>query len=103
MFPINEYLKYFYDVRSCKHLKEPCRILLTHIPVHPMEFKPIGRWNYNIHGHKHTLKVLDHTNTIPDSRYICVSLEQTNFHPVSFNQLFEMIKLRDLEEGNDVI
>lgn len=46
--------------------------LLTHIPVHPRELR--GR-AVNIHGHLHA-------NTIGDPRYVCVSVEQTDFRPV---------------------
>ena len=51
IFGIEEYSKYFYDVRSCKTLNSPCRAIMTHIPVHPDQIFPNGRWKFNIHGH----------------------------------------------------
>jgi calcineurin-like phosphoesterase family protein len=47
-------------------------ILLTHIPVHPSELR---RGVLNVHGHLHA-------RSVGDARYVCVSLEQTNFSPV---------------------
>lgn len=46
--------------------------LLTHIPVHPSQ---IGSGVVNVHGHLHA-------DRIPDPRYRCVSVEQTNYTPV---------------------
>lgn len=53
---------------------------LTHIPVHPTEFD--GRVSGNIHGHLHD-------KIIPDSRYICVSCEQTGYSPVDKDFIYD--------------
>ena len=45
--------------------------VLTHIPVHPYQF---ARYKLNIHGHMHAAKM-------DDSRYRCVSVEQTDYAP----------------------
>ena len=51
-------------------------IVFTHIPVSEYEFTDKGgRWAGNIHGHLHD-------KSIPDDRYLCVSLEQTDMMPV---------------------
>ena len=51
--------------------------LLTHIPVHPSQLR---RGTVNIHGHLHA-------NTVSDPRYICVSVEQTDFRPVCVSEI----------------
>lgn len=51
--------------------------LLTHIPVHPSQ---LGRGLVNVHGHLHS-------RTVCDPRYICVSVEQTNFRPIELDAL----------------
>lgn len=51
--------------------------ILTHIPVHTSQFP---RYHKNIHGHLHS-------NCLDDSRYVCVSVEQTNYAPVLLNSL----------------
>jgi len=62
-------------------------IMLTHIPVHPMEFD--YRLHYNIHGHIHDLIVKD-KNSKPDSRYKCVSMEQIGFTPRTLEELIKI-------------
>jgi len=57
--------------------KSLTHILLTHIPVHPSQLR---RGMINIHGHLHA-------RTLSDPRYICVSLEQTDFRPVLLDEL----------------
>lgn len=51
--------------------------LLTHIPIHPSQLR---RGMVNIHGHLHA-------RTVGDSRYICVSLEQTNYSPMALDRI----------------
>jgi calcineurin-like phosphoesterase family protein len=58
-------------------------ILLTHIPVHPSQLR---RGMMNIHGHIHAQRV-------SDPRYICVSLEQTDFQPVLLDELLVASRL----------
>jgi len=54
------------------------KLLLTHIPVHPDELK----WGSlrNVHGHTHE-RVID------DPRYLCVSVDQTDFRPISLEDV----------------
>lgn len=58
--------------RSVKVLSQFPGIIMTHVPVHPQLLRGATR---NIHGHLHGASV-------PDARYICVSMEQTDFRPV---------------------
>jgi calcineurin-like phosphoesterase family protein len=85
-----EYSKYFYDMVSCRTIYKPCKMIMTHIPVHTSQ---IGRWKLNICGHLHTQQVLLE-NGEPDPRYICVSMEQINFTPISFEDLFKIVETR---------
>jgi len=76
---MSAYMQYFKDVRAYHVLD---KMLLSHIPVH---LGSLERWGVNIHGHLHS-------NVIPDVRYINVSVEQTNFTPVDFEQIRIIVK-----------
>lgn len=71
---VREYLPYFNDVKASAELMG---CLFSHYPVHPSQF---GRYIANIHGHTHNKK-------LPDSRYICVSIEQTGLKPINVRGL----------------
>jgi calcineurin-like phosphoesterase family protein len=79
IFKLEEYAKYFRDIRACWHLD---RILLSHIPIHPQS---IGRWRANCHGHLHS-------NVLDDPRYINVSIEHTNWRPIDFEVIRSRVK-----------
>lgn len=51
--------------------------LLTHIPVHESQLR---NRTINVHGHLHGAK-------IADPRFICVSVEQTEYRPVRLSEL----------------
>lgn len=61
--PISVYAGLFSQVRSCFEF-DGC--LLTHIPVHPDQFR---RFELNVHGHTHA-------HELDDRRYVCASAEQ---------------------------
>lgn len=63
----------FEDVRS---LYKKHGMWHSHAPLHPDEL----RGKYNIHGHTH-----DHC--IDDPRYLNVCLEQTNYKPISLDEV----------------
>lgn len=71
---LSKYVAYFRDVRSCWQL---AGCLLTHIPIHPQS---LGRWRANIHGHLHHRRVT--LDGAPDPRYLCVSVEHTDYAPI---------------------
>ena len=48
----------------------------SHAPIHPTELRD----KFNVHGHVHA-------NTLPDPRYANVSLENTNYYPVDFQEV----------------
>lgn len=72
-YRMREYVGAFFDIQGTL---EKDNIILTHIPIHP---DCIERWAGNIHGHLHT-------GSIDDPRYLCVSCEQINFTPLSWDQ-----------------
>lgn len=67
---VNAGVKKLYGSISLQALE--VRVVLTHIPSHVGEF---DRWDLNIHGHKHD-------EVVPDDRYVCVSVEQTDYKPI---------------------
>jgi calcineurin-like phosphoesterase family protein len=73
---IQEYLEHFKEVKGCVDLSKE-RWILTHIPVHTGQLE---RWKANIHGHLHT-------HTVDDPRYLCVSVEQTDYRPLSHEEV----------------
>jgi calcineurin-like phosphoesterase family protein len=78
---LKEYVKYFSDVRA---IQKKGDFLLSHVPIHPMS---LTRWSKgNIHGHLHDGRVLLEDGSI-DKRYICVSVEHTNFAPISLDEV----------------
>jgi calcineurin-like phosphoesterase family protein len=88
IFKLKEYEPYFYEVSACRTLKD---MILTHIPVHPNN---IGRFGVNVHGHLHGHKVLLDDGSI-DPRYLCVSMEQIKYHPITLEEVREQVQRRE--------
>lgn len=74
---VDLYRPYFHDIVGVKVL-EKARLVLTHIPIHTA---CVDRFGTNVHGHMHAQSIPD------DPRYICVSVEQTNFTPISLDEI----------------
>lgn len=73
--------KYVNKILSSKKLKiKDKNVVLTHIPIHPIEFD--YRVDLNIHGHLHDL-------VINDERYINICPEQIDYKPVLIENLIE--------------
>ena len=82
--------------------------ILSHIPLHPASIT--DRFRVNIHGHLHAGFVptiasigpgvtdCEYTQE-PDPRYYCVSVEHTNYEPLSFEEVEERIKKRWADTG----
>ena len=68
--------------------------IFSHIPLHPDSVAE--RFRANICGHLHANKVKLSDGTV-DPRYVCVSVEQINYTPVSFDDL-EIVLQRQWEE-----
>ena len=84
---LNEYTPFFDDIRGYVVQKDQDgnKIILSHIPIHE---ESVGRFGTNIHGHLHY-------HSIDDPRYVCVSLEHTNYAPI---QIHEALKLRGVRK-----
>lgn len=83
IFDMKHYAKHFRDIRGCHVLDG---LIMSHIPLHP---ESMGRFGCNIHGHTHANQVM--LNGEIDPRYFCVCVEQTNFEPISFDLVKELI------------
>lgn len=61
--------------------------VLTHVPIHPA---CMWRDRKNIHGHIHYRRIKDEDGHI-DNRYINVSVENTNYMPVSIDEVENLV------------
>lgn len=77
------YTKYFEDIRACVVKKG---FIMTHIPIHPAS---LSRWKINVHGHLHSNVVMD--GKTPDPRYMCVSVEHTDFKPLDLQVILNRV------------
>lgn len=95
---------YFATVGSMKELEG---MILTHIPIHPQS---LDRWGVNVHGHLHANEVTKSVMTgpqhdryeisVPDPRYLCVSVEHTDFKPISLEDVRARIAQRQEYSGD---
>ena len=81
IFKLHDYAEYFRDIRAY-HVMD--KFLLSHIPVHESQKH---RWQGNIHGHLHS-------NSVDDTWYTCISVEQTDFKPILFEELVYKIRTK---------
>lgn len=70
--------KYFHLFDDVRGYVQRNGWIMSHIPIHP---DSLGRWGLNIHGHLHGGTIKD------DPRYVCVSVEHTDFAPIELTQL----------------
>lgn len=79
IFALKDYAPYFDDIRAYKVMRtaEGGKLIMSHIPIHEGS---LGRFGLNIHGHLHSDVVMK--GRLPDPRYVCVSVEQTNYTPI---------------------
>lgn len=89
IFKAKEYLEFVDDIRSYVVQKdgEGNKVIMSHVPIHP---DSLDRFGTNIHGHMHYNSVKD------DPRYVCVSLEHTDYKPIEVHQALKLRKLRKL-------
>lgn len=82
-FRLNEYTPYFEDVLGSHQLDG---MILTHIPIHPAQLRRFGT---NVHGHMHANRVEKDCGivTVVDPRYFCVSVEHTDYRPLSLEEV----------------
>lgn len=79
IFALKYYTPYFKDIRGSHELGGA---VLTHIPVHESQKT---RYLANIHGHTHE-------KNLPDPWYVNVSVEQTNYTPISFDVVAQSLR-----------
>jgi len=94
IFRDEEYREHFRELRAYHVMNG---MILSHIPIH---VDSLGRFGTNIHGHLHASRVMKMWIRGPeiDTRYHCVCVEQTDYRPISFEDVIKRIK----EEGGDV-
>lgn len=90
IFELHDYVPHFYQVNACRVFEEG--FIATHMPIHPMELR---RFKFNVHGHLHDKVVRDNKGTV-EPRYLCVSLEQTGFAPISMEEIMTIRRDRGL-------
>ena len=103
IFRDDEYRLYFRELRAYHVMNG---LILSHIPVHEAS---LGRFGCSIHGHLHANRVMKargvdartgdilYSDEI-DPRYYNVSVEQTDFAPILFEDVLKKIK----EQGGQV-
>jgi calcineurin-like phosphoesterase family protein len=94
IFKDDDYRQYFRELRAYHVMNG---MILSHIPIHP---DSLGRFGTNIHGHLHSNRVMTEIDgvVVPDLRYICVCVEQTDFRPI----LFEDVQKKVIEQGGQI-
>lgn len=79
------------------------KFILSHIPLHPDCVSE--RFRVNVHGHLHANQIMREVNgqfctyDEPDPRYLCVSVENTNYEPLHFDEVQAKIQKRWEETG----
>lgn len=97
IFRLEEYTPYFKDIRAYHVLSG---MIFSHIPVHE---SALTRFGINVHGHLHSNRVMKNISVqersqydprpytvqkeVADTRYHCVCVEQTDFTPISLEEL----------------
>jgi len=90
IFKLEDYTPHFRDIRAY-HVMPGVGVILSHIPVH---IDSHGRFGLNIHGHLHDKRVMvtdpfGHREPMVDVRYHCVCVEQTDYAPISLDEVLE--------------
>ena len=85
IFQLKDYVDFFRDIRAY-HILD--KMVLSHVPIHSGH---IGRFGHNIHGHLHEYIVRLPDGT-PDSRYVNVCVEHTNYTPIELSELQQLTK-----------
>jgi calcineurin-like phosphoesterase family protein len=89
-FKLSQYAQHFADVRAY-HILDG--ILLAHIPIHP---ESLSRWKGQVHGHTHS-------NHMKEKFYMNISVEQTNYTPINFEEVKKYFDTHGRHRTNDVL
>lgn len=87
LFRVDEYTPYFRNILAYAVMED---MILSHIPVHPHQQE---RFKANIHGHLHDEK-------LDDPWYLCVSVEHTNYRPISFSEVKQRLEKQNALSNN---
>ena len=103
IFKLKDYLPHFDDIRA--YIVKPKHgLIMSHIPIHPQSMGT--RYRLNVHGHLHEniitetqmMRTIEGTgirhcdpHQVPDTRYRCVSMEQTDYQPVDLMEIINGI------------
>ena len=79
-FAVEKYLEHFVEIAGAVNYRG---CLFTHVPVHPGQFY---RFRGNVHGHTHS-------SSLPDPRYIPVSIEHTELAPVLLDKVLAKLPM----------
>lgn len=74
-------MQYFESLYGCRVFHD---LIMTHIPIHETQLR---RFGVNVHGHLHA-------HDLDDPRYLCVSVEHTDFRPLTLGEVRERIKAK---------
>lgn len=97
---MRKYFDLFDDVRGYVIKKG---FIMSHIPIHEAS---LSRWKLNIHGHTHANSVTQERTadnpyanegnfeTVPDPRYFCACVEQTDFLPIDLDVILKERELK---------
>jgi len=83
-----ELMKYFKEVRGYWRIND---LAISHMPLHPMALR---KFKGNIHGHMHAFQVMTEENQV-DNRYLCVSVEQTDYRPLLWEEVINRFRTRN--------
>lgn len=88
IFKTSDYMEYFDEILAYRVFNDtPSKFICSHIPIHT---ESLSRWKANIHGHLHSNKVMLSPHH-PDERYVCVSVEHTEYRPLHLDEVLERI------------
>lgn len=85
IYPSKLYLSYVEDIRGYVY-KE--KIIMSHIPIFKGKYE---RYIHNIHGHLHE-------NILDDPYYTNVCVEQTDYTPINFDEIYEKVTKQILNQ-----
>ena len=95
IFKLKDYTDYFDDIRAYK-IYPNHGIICSHIPVHPNQIS--NRFGYNVHGHLHCNFVTEKEGwKTKDKRYLNVCVEQTNYTPITFEEVLKRLNIEKLK------
>lgn len=82
-----EYMLYFEQIHGVRVLraKNLGNIIFSHYPVHPDSLEFGVKWN--VHGHMHG-------PCVDDPRYLNISCEHTDYAPIHFDEIIDILSKR---------